>query len=93
MKELLLENIIDIKFKKNRHSVPLKNKPDRDDLRGDWAILEIEIEKKNDEKIDIFGFVNFVRHHIGVKLWHLIFKKPGKNLMATLLWRKRKASR
>lgn len=50
------------KIQETRHSVPLKNRLDRDDLRGDWATLEIEIEKKNEQKIDIFGFVNFVRH-------------------------------
>ncbi len=50
------------KIQENRHSVPLKNRLDTEDLRGDWATLEIEIEKKSEEKIDVFGFINFVRH-------------------------------
>lgn len=49
-------------IKEGRHTVPLKNRNDWEDLRGEWATLEIEIESKNNQKIDVFSFINFVRH-------------------------------
>lgn len=44
------------------HTVPLKNRNDWDDLRGEWLYLEVEIEKLIEKKIDIFSFTNFVRN-------------------------------
>jgi hypothetical protein len=44
------------------HNVPLKNRMDYADLRGEWASLEIEVESKNNKNINIFSFLNFVRH-------------------------------
>lgn len=49
-------------IKEERHSLPLKNRNDWEDLRGEWATLEIEVESKNNKKVDIFSFINFVRH-------------------------------
>ena len=49
-------------IKEGRHSLPLKNRNDWDDLRGEWATLEIEIKSKNNKKVDLFSFINFVRH-------------------------------
>lgn len=50
------------KIREGRHSVPLKNREDWSDLRGEWATLIVEIEPMNDQKIEIFSFINFVRH-------------------------------
>lgn len=44
------------------HNVPLKNATDWDDLRGEWAQIKVEVESLDNQKIDIFSFVNFVRH-------------------------------
>lgn len=44
------------------HNVPLKNRLDFDDLRGEWATLEIEVESKENKMINMFSFINFVRH-------------------------------
>lgn len=44
------------------HNVPFKNDDDWDDLRGEWAVVELTISPKKDQKIDIFSFINFVRH-------------------------------
>ena len=44
------------------HSVPLKNRTDWADLRGKWMYLEIEVESIDNQKIDIFSFINFVRN-------------------------------
>lgn len=49
-------------IKEGSHNVPMKNDTDWDDLRGEWASVEVEVESKNNQKIDIFSFINFVRH-------------------------------
>ena len=43
------------------HSVPLKNRMDWSDLRGEWMELIVEIANKKNKKIDIFSITNFVR--------------------------------
>lgn len=43
------------------HSVPLKNRTDWEDLRGNWMYLELEIESIDNKKVDIYSFINFVR--------------------------------
>lgn len=50
------------KIREGRHSVPLKNEMDWDDLRGEWATIEAEIKSQDNKKVDIFSFINFVRH-------------------------------
>lgn len=60
------------KIREGRHSVPLKNPTDWDDLRGEWMYIEAEISNgggrftQNDpdfkKKINIFSFINFVRN-------------------------------
>lgn len=50
------------KIREGRHSVALKNRTDWEDLRGEWATLEVELESKNNKKVDVFSFINFVRH-------------------------------
>lgn len=49
------------KIKEGRHSLPLKNRTDWADLRGEWATIEIELESINNKKVDVFSFINFVR--------------------------------
>jgi hypothetical protein len=49
-------------IQEGKHNVPYKNRNDWDDLRGEWATMEFEIESKNDKKVDVFSFINFVRH-------------------------------
>jgi hypothetical protein len=49
-------------IKENIHSVPLKNKFDFDDLRGNFMELEVEVESLENSKIDLFSFINFVRN-------------------------------
>lgn len=43
------------------HSVPLKNRTDWEDLRGNWMYLEVEIESIDNKKVDVYSFLNFVR--------------------------------
>ena len=48
------------------HSVPLKNRYDTSDLRGQWCYVEVEFEhnpaaKQINQRIDVFNFANFVR--------------------------------
>lgn len=50
------------RIREGTHSVPLKNQYDFDDLRGEWMKITVEIESLNNSKIDIFSFINFVRH-------------------------------
>lgn len=51
------------KIREGRHSVPLKNRMDWDDLRGEWATIEVYISNKEPfNKINIFSFINFVRN-------------------------------
>lgn len=50
------------KIREGRHSVPLKNEMDWEDLRGEWATIEAEIKSVDNKKIDVFSFINFVRH-------------------------------
>jgi len=50
------------KIREGVHSVPLKNRLDRDDLRGKWMNLEVEIESLDNADIRIFSFINFVRN-------------------------------
>ena len=50
------------KIREGIHSVPLKNRTDWDDLRGKWMYLEIEVESIDNQKIDVFSFINFVRN-------------------------------
>lgn len=49
-------------IKEATHSCPLKNRNDRDDLRGDWMEMEVEIESKNGQSISLYSFTNFVRN-------------------------------
>ena len=44
-----------------KHNVPLKNRMDFSDLRGDYMNMEITIESKENKNINVFSFVNFVR--------------------------------
>lgn len=44
------------------HSLPLKNRTDRADLRGSWMEMEVEIESKNNQKVSVYSFSNFVRN-------------------------------
>jgi hypothetical protein len=43
------------------HVVPLKNPRDFDDLRGNWAYIEIEIESIDNSKVDLFAVNTFLR--------------------------------
>jgi hypothetical protein len=52
------------KNKEGKHSVPLKNITDKDDLRGSWAYIEIEVESINNQKIDFFAVVVYLRNSI-----------------------------
>lgn len=50
------------RIREGRHSVPLKNRYDIDDLRGEWMYIEVEFESIDNKKVDIFSFINFVRN-------------------------------
>lgn len=43
------------------HSVPLKNAYDTTDLRGNWALMELEIDSINNSKVDLFSVTLFLR--------------------------------
>ena len=49
-------------IKEATHSVPLKNRNDRADFRGNWMEMEVEIESKNNQKVSVYSFTNFVRN-------------------------------
>ncbi len=49
------------KIREGIHSVPLKNRTDWEDLRGNWMYMELEIESIDNKKVDIYSFLNFVR--------------------------------
>lgn len=49
------------KIREGVHSVPLKNRMDWSDLRGEWMELTVEIKNKKNKKIDVFSITNFVR--------------------------------
>ena len=49
------------KIREGQHSVPLKNPRDWDDLRGNWAYLEVEIESINNQKVDLFSILTYLR--------------------------------
>lgn len=48
-------------IKEGIHTSPLKNRNDRDDFRGNWMEMEVEIESKNNQKVSVYSFTNFVR--------------------------------
>lgn len=50
--------------REGKHSVPLKNINDQDDLRGSWAYIEVEVESVNNQKIDFFAVVVYLRKSI-----------------------------
>ena len=53
-------------IRESLHSVPLKNRYDTTDLRGQWLYLEVEFEhnpaaRAVNQRIDLFNFANFLR--------------------------------
>lgn len=52
------------KIREGMHSVPLKNIDDWDDLRGSWAYIEIEIESIDNQKVDLFSVIMYLRKSI-----------------------------
>ena len=53
---------VDRKIREGRHSVPLKNRNDWSDLRGEWMQITVTIESLNNATVDVFSFINFVRN-------------------------------
>ena len=52
------------RIREGMHSVPLKNVDDWDDLRGSWSYVEIEIESIDDQKVDLFSVIMYIRKSI-----------------------------
>lgn len=55
------------KVRESLHSVPLKNRNDIADLRGQWLYMEVEIARpitttRADRRIDVFSFINYLRN-------------------------------
>lgn len=43
------------------HNIPAKNQSDVDDIRGEWTKITVEVESKNNQKIDLLGLINYFR--------------------------------
>lgn len=52
------------KIRESMHSVPLKNPREKSDLRGSWAYLELEIESIDNQKVDLFSVISYLRKSI-----------------------------
>jgi hypothetical protein len=52
------------RIREGMHSVPLKNPRDWDDLRGSWAYIEIEIDSIQNQKVDLFSAITYLRQSI-----------------------------
>lgn len=52
------------RIREGKHSVPLKNITDRDDLRSTYCYVEIEIESIGNQKVDLFAVTVFLRKSI-----------------------------
>lgn len=50
------------KIREGIHTIPAKNETDYTDIRGEWCSIDIEVESKDNKRINIFSIKNFFRN-------------------------------